>query len=255
MKSPNILMLMCTLSFTQQLHATIVNPRNCVNIQEKKLETYWEKARPVITNTCDHHIEIAYCQVGENYKNSGCGTGKKGGFYRQKTVINPGDWKENQYTLMSGRTINFAVCVGKYGAIKHLGQDGTYICTSKGRFPAGSKEYVFSSNAQKELEAFALDIKDIQESASLANFIATNSGVVLAVFNHAADNILTLVMMDKNGLEVSYNIGKNIRLIAKDTVRFKCMERFSKIRKNSGRGKKYSGKDNSLWGKMCQGIK
>jgi hypothetical protein len=233
----------------QPIFAADLTAEKCITVDEKKLENFWNGPRVILKNTCSKPIEIAFCTTGESKENAGCGTGSK--YYRHRETIKSGKEYNNPYILFIGKKIELASCFGEYGSIKKLYPDGTYTCSYDVK---KNKVYQVSAAGKIELSKFLEKINDIKSSGKMASFISRYSGVLTAVLNHPADNILSLVLMDKNGIKVSYDIDKNISVIEKKRIKNECMKIFMRVNGNSGRGKKYTNSDRKFWDTTCRGV-
>lgn len=80
-----------------------------------------------LTNNCHHKIEIAWCHTftGHGYKTGLCKN--YGVFYQLYAVLDPGEAKENQYSLAHDSTIHYAACSSGY-TLKQSGMDGHFQC-------------------------------------------------------------------------------------------------------------------------------
>ena len=84
--------------------------------------------RQSITNNCNEVIGLVFCH-GPSAKPGTKGTecGNNGRYYQQFSTMQPGQTKENQYSLPVDAQIRFGACFGGEGKIRQT-TDGSYNC-------------------------------------------------------------------------------------------------------------------------------
>ena len=82
-----------------------------------------------LTNNCATKVHVIWCH-GPSDKDRSTECGHKDKYFQQNTVLEPGESKENKYSLPLGATINYGACEGSYGTATPVGKNtqNEYYC-------------------------------------------------------------------------------------------------------------------------------
>lgn len=81
-----------------------------------------------IVNVCDVEVEVLWCH---NRKDPGYGLGLCGyqeKYYQKQAVLQPGEHKQNYFSLPFDSTLYIAACKGGHYSTRQIGMDGGYLC-------------------------------------------------------------------------------------------------------------------------------
>ena len=81
-----------------------------------------------IFNTCDVEVEVIWCH---NRKDPGYGRGLCGyqeTYYQKQAVLQPGEQKQNYFSLPFDSTLYIAACKGGHYTTRESGMEGGYLC-------------------------------------------------------------------------------------------------------------------------------
>ena len=103
--------------------------KSCIIIS-KVQQDGGREVHQTLTNKCNQAIGLIYCHSpSQRPGTKGTECGNNGRFYQQFTTLQPGEKKENKYSLPDDATITYGACYGGERNIKQT-TDGAYNCRS-----------------------------------------------------------------------------------------------------------------------------
>jgi len=92
------------------------------------------KNSQTLTNTCSAKVEVAWCHHLDKRGVRDGLCNNDGKFYQKHVVLEPGEVKENQYSLPLRTKISWAACFGGYYTFKQEpGWDGRFTCKDRSK--------------------------------------------------------------------------------------------------------------------------
>ncbi|MBQ0757682.1 MAG: hypothetical protein KBT54_11300 [Amphritea sp.] len=81
-----------------------------------------------IFNICDVEVEVLWChnQKAPGYGRGLCGYQER--YYQKQAVLQPGEQKQNYFSLPFNSTLYIAACKGGHYSTRQVGMEGGYLC-------------------------------------------------------------------------------------------------------------------------------
>ena len=146
--------------FCSAVHAN--DATHCIELGELK-----EKDSRTLKNTCRSEVMVFWCHHGNSKgtRDAACNADKK--FFRQQSLLVPGQVKSNRFSLPAGTELTYAACFGTWGSFTLLDGEGRYYCNPQ-RLPATGKD-------KKLLHTYRGD--NVDEACAAATGAAQDYGV------------------------------------------------------------------------------